>query len=274
MARGQKKTEQKNGNGATLGFEQALWASANTLRGHMDAAEYKHVVLGLIFLKYISDAFSELYKIYSQQPHVDPEDRDEYIAENVFWVPKEARWSFLQPNAKQPTIGKLLDEAMDAIEKENPSLKGILPKDYNKPAQDKQLVGELIDLISKIGLGDEASRSKDILGGVYEYFLGQFCTDTYRNEILASATGTTVKHTSPERIKAFEFPFPNNEISIHFEKVITLVYERFSLNNEQSRTLATIRNALLPKLLSGEVQMKDADKYVAMGDIPQRCSHA
>ncbi|MCM0588729.2 MAG: class I SAM-dependent DNA methyltransferase [Gloeotrichia echinulata CP02] len=176
MARGQKKTEQNNGNGATLGFEQALWLAADKQRGHMDAAEYKHVVLGLIFLKYISDAFSELYDIYSQQAHADPEDRDEYTAENVFWVPKEARWSYLQANAKQPSIGKLLDEAMDAIEKENPSLKGVLPKDYNKPALDKQLLGEIIDLISKIGLGDEASRSKDILGRVYEYFLGQFAT--------------------------------------------------------------------------------------------------
>ncbi|MBG1257825.1 SAM-dependent DNA methyltransferase [Nostoc sp. BAE] len=107
----------------------------------LDAAEYKHVVLGLIFLKYISDAFSELYNIYSEQPHVDPEERDEYTAENVFWVPKEARWSFLQANAKQPTIGKFLDDAIDAIEKENPSLKGVLPKDYNKPALDKQLLG-------------------------------------------------------------------------------------------------------------------------------------
>ncbi|MEH2117241.1 type I restriction-modification system subunit M [Nostoc sp.] len=176
MARGQKKTEQNNGNGATLGFEQALWLAADKQRGHMDAAEYKHVVLGLIFLKYISDAFSELYDILANQPYADPEDRDEYTAENVFWVPKEARWSFLQANAKQPSIGKLLDEAMDAIEKENPSLKGVLPKDYNKPALDKQLLGEIIDLISKIGLGDEASRSKDILGRVYEYFLGQFAT--------------------------------------------------------------------------------------------------
>ncbi len=176
MARGQKKTEQNNGNGATLGFEQALWLAADKQRGHMDAAEYKHVVLGLIFLKYISDAFGELYEILAKQPYADPEDRDEYTAENVFWVPKEARWSYLQANAKQSTIGKLLDEAMDAIEKENPSLKGVLPKDYNKPALDKQLLGELIDLISKIGLGDEASRSKDILGRVYEYFLGQFAT--------------------------------------------------------------------------------------------------
>jgi len=176
VARGQKKTEQKNGNGVKLGFEQTLWAAADKQRGHMDAAEYKHIVLGLIFLKYISDAFNELYNILANQPYADPEDRDEYKAENIFWVPKEARWSYLQANAKQPEIGKLLDEAMDAIEKENTSLKGVLPKEYAKPALDKRLLGELIDLIGTIGLGDEANRSKDILGRVYEYFLGQFAS--------------------------------------------------------------------------------------------------
>jgi type I restriction enzyme M protein len=170
------KNNQKNNNGAKLGFEETLWQAADKQRGHMDAAEYKHVVLGLIFLKYISDAFSEVYNILANQPYADPEDRDEYVADNIFWVPKEARWSYLQANAKQPNIGTLLDEAMDAIEKENPSLKGVLPKDYGKPALDKRLLGEIIDLISKIGLGDEENRSKDILGRVYEYFLGQFAT--------------------------------------------------------------------------------------------------
>lgn len=137
---------------------------------------YKHVVLGLIFLKYISDAFQELYDKLDAEEYADPEDRDEYTAENIFWVPKEARWSHLQKNAKQPTIGQLLDEAMDAIEKENPSLKGVLPKEYGKPALDKRLLGELIDLVGKIGLGDAQNRSKDILGRVYEYFLGQFAS--------------------------------------------------------------------------------------------------
>ena len=176
MARGQNKKEHKNGNGAKLGFEETLWQAADKQRGHMDAGEYKHIVLGLIFLKYISDAFSELYDILDKQPYADPEDRDEYVAENIFWVPKEARWSYLQANAKQSTIGTLLDDAMNEIEKENPSLKGVLPKDYGKPALDKRLLGEIIDLIGKIGLGDEASRSKDILGRVYEYFLGQFAS--------------------------------------------------------------------------------------------------
>lgn len=178
MARSQKKeTNGKNGNGANLGFEQTLWAAADKMRGHMDAAEYKHVALGLIFLKYISDAFQELYddlEARRSTDYTDPEDRDEYLGMNVFWVPKEARWSHIQANAKQPTIGKLIDEAMLAIEKENPRLKGVLPIQYARPDLDKQRLGELIDLISKIGLGDSSSRSKDILGRVYEYFLGQF----------------------------------------------------------------------------------------------------
>lgn len=140
----------------------------------MDAAEYKHVVLGLIFLKYISDAFQEWYDALKAETDADPEDRDEYTAENVFWVPAKARWAQLQRNAKQPTIGKAIDDAMVAIEKENPSLRGVLSKDYGRPDLDKTRLGELIDLIGTIGLGDRESRSKDILGRVYEYFLGQF----------------------------------------------------------------------------------------------------
>ena len=168
---------EKKGNGANLGFENQMWAAADKLRGHMDASEYKHVVLGLIFLKYISDAFQAKYKKLESTKdteYTDPEDRDEYSAANIFWVPKEARWSNLQANAKQPTIGKLIDDAMMTIEKENPKLKGVLPKDYARPSLDKYRLGELIDIISKIGLGDDESRSKDILGRVYEYFLGRF----------------------------------------------------------------------------------------------------
>ena len=167
----------KKGNGANLGFENQLWSTADKLRGHMNASEYKHVVLGLIFLKYISDAFQTKYQeleATKDTEYTDPEDRDEYAAANIFWVPKEARWDKLQDAAKQPTIGKLLDEAMVAIEKENPSLKGVLPKDYSRPSLDKYRLGELIDIVNKIGLGDDASRSKDILGRVYEYFLGKF----------------------------------------------------------------------------------------------------
>ncbi len=166
-----------NNNGANLGFENQLWAAADKMRGHMDASEYKHVALGLIFLKYISDAFQAEYNkldAAKETDYTDPEDRDEYKAANVFWVPKDARWEKLQAGAKLPTIGKLIDDAMTAIEKENPRLKGVLPKDYSRHSLDKHRLGELIDIIGKIGLGDEASQSKDILGRVYEYFLGKF----------------------------------------------------------------------------------------------------
>ncbi|MBS3147441.1 SAM-dependent DNA methyltransferase [Candidatus Woesearchaeota archaeon] len=164
----------KLSNDSSLGFEQKLWQVADKLRNNMDAAEYKHIVLGLIFLKYISDAFKEIYEGLKKEDLSDPEDRDEYKRVNVFWVPKKARWDFLQNNAKQPTIGAFVDDAMDAIERENPSLKGVLPKNYNRPQLDKQRLGELIDLIGTIGLGDKENRSKDVLGRVYEYFIGQF----------------------------------------------------------------------------------------------------
>ena len=161
-------------NGAELGFEQTLWAAADKLRGHLDSADYKNVVLGLIFLKYISDAFAELHDRLALDEYADPEDRDEYLAEGVFWVPPDARWDYLQRNAKRPEIGTLIDGAMDAIERDNPSLKGVLPNDYARATLDKRRLGELVDLIGTIGLGDQESRSKDILGKVYEYFLGQF----------------------------------------------------------------------------------------------------
>jgi type I restriction-modification system DNA methylase subunit len=137
---------EKTGNGANLGFENQMWAAADKLRGHMDASEYKHVVLGLIFLKYISDVFQARYKqleATQDTEYTDPEDRDEYAAANIFWVPKEARWAKLQSGAKQPTIGKIVDDAMVAIEKENPTLKGVLPKDYSRPSLDKYRLGDI-----------------------------------------------------------------------------------------------------------------------------------
>jgi type I restriction enzyme M protein len=153
---------------------------ADTLRGSMDAAEYKHVVLGLIFLKYISDAFEELHtKLESEKAQgADPEDPDEYRGADhpVFWVPPEARWAHLKAQAKQPTIGQLVDDAMAGIERDNPTLKGVLPKDYGRPALDKQRLGQIIDMISNIRVGDAESRSKDVLGRVYEYFLSQFAS--------------------------------------------------------------------------------------------------
>jgi len=158
--------------------EQVLWASADKLRKNMDAAEYKHIVLGLIFLKYISDNFYELYhKLETGKGDYagsDPNDPYEYRAENVFYVPPKARWDFLQGRAKLSTIGKDIDDAMDAIEKDNPSLKDVLPKEYAKEKLDKQSLGGLIDIISTVALGDNISRSNDVLGRVYEYFLGQF----------------------------------------------------------------------------------------------------
>lgn len=164
----------KNGNGGTLGFEADMFKAADKLRGNMEPSDYKHVALGLIFLKYISDAFEARHKALLAEDAHAAEDKDEYLADNVFWVPKEARWSHLQANAKLPTIGTLIDDAMRAIEKDNESLKGVLPKDYARPALNKVMLGELIDLISGIALNEEGDRSKDILGRVYEYFLGQF----------------------------------------------------------------------------------------------------
>jgi type I restriction enzyme M protein len=175
------KKDKLSAGGANLGFEETLWQAADKLRGHMDAGEYKHVVLGLVFLKYISDAFGEHYAKLEADEYADPEDRDEYTAENIFYVPKEARWSFLQSQAKTPEIGKLIDDGMSAIEKENPSLKGVLPKEYGKPSLDKRLLGELIDLIATIGLGDKDNRSQDILGRVYEFFLGKFASAEGKN---------------------------------------------------------------------------------------------
>ena len=165
-------------NGTPLGIESQLWAAADMLRNNMDAAEYKHVVLGLIFLKYISDAFEAKHAELEKQVKdgADPEDIDEYRAASIFWVPKEARWAFLRDNAPQPTIGKLVDDAMSAIERDNPSLKGVLPKDFGRPGLDKQRFGQLIKLVSDIGLGSPADRAKDVLGRVYEYFLSQFAS--------------------------------------------------------------------------------------------------
>jgi type I restriction enzyme M protein len=159
-------------------LEKQLWKAADKLRKNIDAAEYKHIVLGLIFLKYISDAFEGLYqrlqKGEGDYAAADPEDRDEYKAEIVFFVPEIARWSHLQARAKQPEIGKDVDNAMDAVEKENPSLKGVLPKVYARGNLDPTSLGGLIDLISNIALGDAKARSADVLGHVFEYFLGEF----------------------------------------------------------------------------------------------------
>src|ERR1035437_5883125 len=165
-----KKEEQEE----TL--EKTLWQSADKLRKNMDAAEYKHVALGLIFLKYISDAFEDLYQKLKEQKSegADPEDKNEYLAEKVFFVPLKARWSYIQGRATLPTIGKDVDDAMDAIEKDNPSLRGVLPKVFAQEKLDKATIGGLINTIGTAVLGTKEAQSKDVLGRVYEYFLGEF----------------------------------------------------------------------------------------------------
>ena len=196
MAKAKNNSDTPGTTAANVGYEARLWQMADALRGSMDAAEYKHVCLGLLFLKYISDAFEERHE-YLERAVSDPkdeyylppstrnrsdavtrllEDPDEYRAQSIFWVPPEARWSHLKAQARQPTIGQLVDDAMAGIERDNPALKGVLPKDYARPALDKTRLGQLIDLISNIKVGDEASRAKDVLGRVYEYFLSQFAS--------------------------------------------------------------------------------------------------
>ncbi|RLG30569.1 DNA methyltransferase, partial [Methanosarcinales archaeon] len=171
MAKNDNKTQEEP-------LETQLWKAADKLRKNIDAAEYKHIVLGLIFLKYISDAFEGLYQRLQEgegdYAGADPEDMDEYKAENVFFVPAAARWSYLQARARQPEIGKDVDNAMDAIEKENPLLKGVLPKVYARGNLDPTSLGGLIDLVGNIAFGDAKVRSADVLGHVFEYFLGEF----------------------------------------------------------------------------------------------------
>jgi type I restriction enzyme M protein len=190
MPRIKQSNSGKEASSANLGFEAKLWLTADKLRNNMDAAEYKHVVLGLIFLKYISDTFEEMRaKLLAGQGDyagANAEDQDEYKAENVFWVPPAARWAYLQNSAKQPTIGKVVDDAMVALERDNPRLKGVLPKDYARPGLDKHRLGELIDLIGTITLtaaseGEKTHRSVDLLGRVYEYFLTRFASAEGKN---------------------------------------------------------------------------------------------
>src|SRR6201988_2531380 len=176
-----KNPKSKNNNGGTLGIENELWEAADKLRGHLDAAEYKSVVLGLIFLKYISDRFEQVRERVEKEGLDDPEDKDVYLAERVFWVPQDSRWKILQDNAAKEEIGKLIDKEMDAIEKDNPTLKGMLPGNYGRATLDKRRLGELVNLVSnKINFAEEQSRKQDTLGRVYEYFLSQFASQEGR----------------------------------------------------------------------------------------------
>lgn len=159
-----------------VGFEEKLWLAADKLRSNMDASEYKHVVLGLVFLKYVSDSFNEKYEELKSQGYGDEEDRDEYLADNVFWVPQNARWETISKNANSPEIGKVIDNAMELIEKENDSLKGVLTKNYSRPELDKTKLGELVTLFTNIKVGTSEAKEKDTLGRVYEYFLSKFAS--------------------------------------------------------------------------------------------------
>ena len=170
---GSRRAARPPDDNATI-FEAELWEMADTLRSSMDAAEYKHVVLGLIFLKYVSDAFEEARTKLALIQGADPEDPDEYRAQYIFWIPQEGRWSSIMAQARQPAIGQIVDNAMASIERENPAIKDVLPKNYARPSLDKARLGRIIDLISNIRVGDEKSRSKDVLGRVYEYFLSRF----------------------------------------------------------------------------------------------------
>ena len=162
---------------ATIGFEEKLWASADKLRNNMDAAEYKHVVLGLIFLKYVSDTFMEKHKELMEEDEEFAEDIDAYMAEGVFWVPENARWDYIAKHSKQAEIGQIVDNALDLIEKDNDSLRGVLPKNYSRSELDKRILGEIIDLFTNINVGGSIGKEKDVLGRVYEYFLGKFAAN-------------------------------------------------------------------------------------------------
>ena len=162
---------------ATIGFEEELWASADKLRNNMDAAEYKHVVLGLIFLKYVSDTFMEKHRELMEEDEDFAEDIDAYMAEGVFWVPENARWDYIAKHSKQAEIGQIVDNALDLIEKDNDSLRGVLPKNYSRPELDKRILGEIIDLFTNINVGGSIGKEKDVLGRVYEYFLGKFAAN-------------------------------------------------------------------------------------------------
>ncbi|MDP2157423.1 MAG: class I SAM-dependent DNA methyltransferase, partial [Nitrospirota bacterium] len=221
--------QKKNGSGdtgANVAFEAKLWASADALRNNMDAAEYKHVVLGLIFLKYISDAFEAKHaELESQKAQgADPEDPDEYRAASIFWVPKEARWAHLKGSAPQPTIGKLIDDAMTAIERDNPSLKSVLPKDFARPGLDKQRLGQIINLVSDIALGSAVDRAKDTLGRVYEYFLSRFASAEGKSGgqfyTPSSVVRTLVEMLAPYRGRVYDPCCGSGGMFVNSEKFI------------------------------------------------------
>lgn len=226
-------------------LEKKLWKAADKLRKNMDAAEYKHVVLGLIFLKYIEDAFNELYNKLNEgkgeYEGANPEDKNEYVAEKVFYVPPSARWTWLQGRAKLPTIGKDIDDAMDAIEKDNPSLKGVLPKVYAQEKLDKSSVGGLIDLISTAILGTKEAQSKDVLGKVYEYFLGEFALAEGKKGGQFYTPGSVVKllveMLEPYEGRVFDPCCGSGGMFVQSEKFIKSHQDHYKKNNGKKLSL-------------------------------------
>lgn len=227
-------------------LEKKLWKAADKLRKNMDAAEYKHVALGLIFLKYIEDAFNELYlklkEGKGEYEGADPEDKNEYVAEKVFYVPPSARWTWLQGRAKLPTIGKDIDDAMDAIEKDNPqSLKGVLPKVYAQEKLDKASLGGLIDLISTTTLGTKEAQSKDILGRVFEYFLGEFALAEGKKGGQFYTPGSVVKllveMLEPYEGRVFDPCCGSGGMFVQSEKFIKSHQDHYKKNNGKKISL-------------------------------------
>ena len=244
-------------SGGGLDFEAHLWAAADKMRGHMDASEYKHVCLGLIFLKCISDAFeekrdqllfgfsdskSEWFIKEEPERKEAAENREEYLAANVFWLPPEARWHTIKARAKAPEIGKVIDDAMGAIERENPTLKGMLPRDYARPTLDKVRLGGLVDIISNIGLNESAAKSKDVIGRVYEYPLGKFasvCDYICGEPTEASWTTGTVARRASASDSASQFYTPQCVVQVLaavLEPYKQQVSGRINLENRQMRT--------------------------------------
>ncbi|NKQ37945.1 MAG: SAM-dependent DNA methyltransferase, partial [Methanosarcinales archaeon] len=263
---------QKNGS---IGFEKILWKAADKLRNNMDAAEYKHVVLGLIFLKYISDKFQSIHDKLTQIEYADPEDEEEYKAEKAFWVPIEARWNFIQGKAKLSEIGKFIDEAMDLIEANNESLKGVLPKNYNKPTLDKRRLGELVDLIGSISLHE--TKNQDIIGQVYEYFIGQFADaegkkggEFYTPE---SIVKTLVHMLRPYKGRVYDPACGSGGMFVQSEKFIEEHRDLVKASKDDIYVYGQESNPTTWKLANMNLAIRGIDGNIKLGDTFHEDKH-
>jgi type I restriction enzyme M protein len=227
-----------------LGFEADLFKAVDRLRGNLELSEYKHVVLGLVFLKYISEAFEIHHAKLVADDFADAEDHEEYLAENIFWVPQESRWAYLRDRARDPSIGKIIDDAMEHIERfpSNEKLKGVLPKNYARPTLNKEMLGDLIDLFSRIDMRGQAKDARDLLGRVYEYFLSGFA--------------------STEGKRGGEFFTPRSVVLTlvsMLEPKKGRVYDQIRTATLENQTLVATRDLLLPKLMSGELRLLNGE---------------